>query len=56
MYLLFVVSIIDSQETLGKEDLEFFDEEIPRIINADKCANDVTGSVCSEVCRLDQLR
>lgn len=56
MYLLFVVSISDSQETLGKEDLEFLDEEIPRIINADKGTDDVTGPVRSEVYHLDQFR
>ncbi len=29
MYLLFVVSIRDRQETLSQEDLQFLDEEIP---------------------------
>lgn len=56
MYLLFVVSISHSQETLGKKNLELLDEEIPRIINADKGADDVTGSVRSEVYRLGRLR
>jgi len=29
VYLLFVVSIRDRQETLSQEDLQFLDEEIP---------------------------
>ena len=55
-HLLLVVSISDCEETLGKQNLEFFNKEILRIIDADEGADDIAGLVCPEVYRADQSR
>jgi len=47
--LLFVVSIRDHQKTLSEEDLELLNEEVLRIIDADKRADDIAWLVRSEV-------
>ena len=58
MYLLFVVSIGDSQETLRKKNLELLDEEILRIVDADEGTDDIAWFVRAEVYRVvdDQTR
>jgi hypothetical protein len=55
-YLLFVVSILDHQKTLSEKNLELLYEEVLRIIDANKRADDVAWFVRSEICRLDQLQ
>ncbi len=55
-HLLLVVSIGDREETLSKQNLELLDEEILRIIDTDKGADDIAGLVRPEVYRTDQSR
>jgi hypothetical protein len=55
-HLLFIVPIGDCQEALSEKHLEFFDKEILRIVDADECADDITGLVSSKVYRPDQPR
>ena len=49
-HLSFIVAVCDSQKTLGKENLEFLDKEIFRVIYTDESAYDICWLVRAEVC------
>ena len=55
-HLLLVISISDCEETLSKQNLELFDKEILRIIDANEGADDIARLVRPEVYSAYQSR